>query len=116
LAVTTVLSSVLVRRAITGLVLGSIAGGIELWIFKHDLEHFAAAVVAGPLYMTLLALLVERFQLAGGKTLLGAVAGLLTAIVWWSIAVRATDQFVFAVVAGACFGAVYVWSEARKGP
>lgn len=87
---------------------------IELWVFNHDLAHFVAAVVAGPLYMTLLVLLADRFQLAGGKTVLGAVAGLLTAIVWWSIAVRATEQFVVAAVAGACFGAVYVWSEVRK--
>jgi hypothetical protein len=115
-AVTTLLSSVLVRRAITGLVLGTIAGMIELWIFNHDLAHFAAAVIAGPLYMTSLVWLTDRFQLAGGKTVHGAVAGLLTAIVWWAIAVRATEQFVFAAVAGACFGAVYVWSEVRKGP
>lgn len=114
MALTTLLSSLLVRRAITGLVLGTIAGMIELWIFNHDLAHFVAAIVAGPLYLTSLVLLTDRFQLAGGKTLLGAVAGLLTAIVWWAIAVRAAEQFVFAAVAGACFGAVYVWSEVRK--
>ncbi len=106
--------SVLLKRAIAGLVLGTIAGTIELWIFNHDLAHFVAAVIAGPLYMTSLALLSDRFQLAGSKTLLGAVAGFLTAIVWWAIAVRATEQFVVAAVAGACFGAVYVWSEVRK--
>lgn len=116
MAVTALLSSVLIRRAITGLVLGTIAGMIELWVFNHDLAHFVAAVVAGALYMSLLVVLADRFQLAGGKTVLGAVAGLLTAIVWWAIAVRATEQFVFAAVAGACFGAVYVWSEVRKGP
>lgn len=87
---------------------------IELWVFNHDLARFVAAVVAGPLYMTSLVLLTDRFQLAGGKTVLGAVAGLLTAIVWWAIAVRAAEQFVFAAVAGACFGAAYVWSEVRK--
>jgi hypothetical protein len=85
-------------------------------LFKHDLAHFVAAVVAGPLYMMLLALLIDRLQLAGGKTLLGAVSGLFAAIVWWAIAVRAADQFVLAAVAGACFGAVYVWSEVRKKP
>ena len=114
MALTTLLSSLLVRRAITGLILGVIAGAIELWFFKHDVAHFVAAVVAGPLYMTSLVLLTDRFQLAGGKTVLGAVAGLLTAIVWWAIAVRAAEQFVFAAVAGVCFGAVYVWSEVRK--
>lgn len=114
MAFTTLLSSLLVRRAITGLVLGAIAGLIELLIFNHDLAHFVAAIVAGPLYLTCLVLLTDRFQLAGGKTVLGAVAGLLTAVVWWVIAVRATEQFVFAAVAGACFGAVYVWSEVRK--
>ena len=113
---TSLLSSAVVRRAIAGLILGVIVGTVELLLFKHDVAHFVAAVVAGPLYMTSLALLIDRFQLAGGKTLLGAAAGLLTAIVWWAIAVRAADQFVLAAVAGACFGAVYVWSEVRKKP
>jgi hypothetical protein len=44
------------------------------------------------------------------------LSGLFAAIVWWAIAVRAADQFVLAAVAGACFGAVYVWSEVRKKP
>lgn len=106
----------LVKKTITGLILGAIAGAIELWILNHDLAHFLAAVVAGPLYMALLVVLVERLRPAGGKVLLGSVSGVVAAIVWWAIAVQATDQFVFAAVAGGCFGAAYVWSESRKRP
>jgi hypothetical protein len=113
-ALTTLLSSVLVRRAITGLVLGAIAGAIELGFFNHDLAHFVAAVVAGLLYMTSLAVFVDRLRPAGGKILLGSVSGFCAAIVWWAIAVQAMDQLVFAAVAGGCFGAAYVWSESRK--
>jgi hypothetical protein len=106
----------LVKKTITGLILGAIAGAIELWILNHDLAHFLAAVVAGPLYMALLVVLVERLRPAGGKVLLGSVSGVVAAIVWWAIAVQATDQFVLAAVAGGCFGAAYVWSESRKRP
>lgn len=116
MAETTFHYSVLVKKAITGLILGAVAGAIELWFFNHDLAHFLAAVVAGPLYMTSLVVLVERLRPAGGKILLGSVSGVFAAIVWWAIAVQTADQFVFAAVAGGCFGAAYVWSESRKGP
>jgi ABC-type cobalamin transport system permease subunit len=116
LADTAVHYSSLIKRAITGLILGAIVGAIELWFFNHDLAHFLAAVVAGPLYMTSLAVFVDRHRLAGGKILLGSMLGVIAAIVWWAIAVQATDQFIFATVAGGCFGAAYVWSESRKRP
>ena len=106
----------LLRRAITSVILGAVVGVLEVWFFKHDIAHFWAAVVAGPMYMTTLAVLTDRLQLAGGKTLLGAVSGLLAAIVWWAIAVHTADAFVLAAVAGVFFGSAYVWSEARKGP
>lgn len=54
--------------------------------------------------------------LAGGKILLGAVSGLLAAIVWWAIAIRAADAFVLVAVTGVWFGSAYAWPEARKGP
>lgn len=104
------------RRAITGVILGAIAGVLDVWVFKQDITHLWAAVVAGPTYMITLAVLTDRLQLAGGKTLLGAVSGLLAAMVWWAIAVHTADAFVLAAAAGACFGSAYVWSEARKGP
>jgi hypothetical protein len=116
LADTTFHYSALVKRAFTGLILGTIAGAIELWFFDHDLAHFLAAVVAGPLYMASLVALVHRLRPAGSKILLGSVSGVFAAIVWWAIAVQATDQFMLAAVAGGCFGAAYVWSESRKGP
>ncbi|MBI3355226.1 MAG: hypothetical protein HY038_00350 [Nitrospirae bacterium] len=106
----------LLRRATAGAILGTVVGTFEQWFFKHDLAHFFAAVLAGALYLTTLAVLTDRFQLAGGKTLLGAVSGFLAAIVWWSIAGHTVDAFAVAAVSGICFGSVYVWSEVRKSP
>ncbi|MDH4236242.1 MAG: hypothetical protein OEV17_03250, partial [Nitrospira sp.] len=80
MADTTFHSSALVKRAITGLIVGAIAGTIELWFFKHDLAHFLAAVVAGPLYMVSLAVFVDRLRPSGGKVLLGSVLGVFVAI------------------------------------
>lgn len=107
--------SVLVKRAITGIILGAIAGAIQVWFFKRDLMHLWASAAAGVVYMTVWVLSTDLLKLAGGKTLLGAVAGVLAAVVWWSIATRATDTFVLAAVAGICFGSAYAWSESRKG-
>ena len=107
------LSAGLLKRGITGLVLGAIAGAIQVWFLKQDLSHLWAAMAAGVLYMTTWVLFTEWFRLAGGKVLLGAVAGLLAAVIWWAIAVPAEDTFIQAVVAGACFGATYAWSDRR---
>jgi hypothetical protein len=106
----------LLRRAITGVILGAIIGAIQVWFFKRDLSHLWAAMVAGVLYMTTWVLFTERLRLAGGKVLLGAAAGLTAAIVWWAIAVHAENAFLQSAVAGTCFGAAYAWSEGRKAP
>ncbi len=104
----------LLRRGITGLILGALAGAIQVWFFKQDIMHVWAAMAAGVLYMTSWTLFTERLRLAGGNILLGAAAGLLAGIVWWAIAVHAENVFVSAAVAGVCFGAAYAWSEGRK--
>ena len=107
------LSAGLLRRGISGCVLGAIAGAIQVWFFKQDLSHLWAAMAAGVLYMTTWVLFTEWWRLAGGRILLGAVSGLLAAIVWWAIAVHAEEAFLQAVVAGTCFGATYAWSDRR---
>lgn len=104
------------RRATTGVILGTIIGAIQVWFFKRDLSHLWAAMAAGVLYMTTWVLFTERLRLAGGKVLLGAAAGLTAAIVWWAIAVHAENAFLQSAVAGTCFGAAYAWSEGRKAP
>ena len=104
----------LFRRAITGLILGAIAGAIQVWFFNRDLMHLWAAIVAGVMCMITWVIFTDRLRLAGGKILLGGVSGLIAAIVWWSIAVHAEDAFIQASVAGLCFGAAYAWSEGRK--
>jgi uncharacterized membrane protein (UPF0136 family) len=106
----------LLRKAITGAILGALVGALVVWFFKRDIVHLWASVVAGALYMTTLAVLTDRLQLVGGKTLLGAGSGLLVAIVWWSIADCTVDAFAVAAISGICFGSVYVWSEVRKSP
>ena len=104
----------LFRRAITGLILGAIAGAIQVWFFNRDLMHLWAAIAAGVMYMITWVIFTDRLRLAGGQILLGGVSGLIAAIVWWSIAVHAEDAFIQASVAGLCFGAAYAWSEGRK--
>lgn len=103
----------LIRKGITGIILGAIAGAIQVWFFKRDLMHLWAAMAAGVLYMTIWVLFTEWLKLAGGKVLLGGVSGLIAAIVWWAIAIHAEDAFIQASVAGLCFGAAYAWSDQR---
>jgi hypothetical protein len=108
--------SVLLKRTITGLILGAIAGAIQIWFFNRDLMHLWAAMAGGTVYMTTWVIFTDWLRLTGGKILLGGVSGLIAAIVWWSIAIHAEDVFVQASVAGLCFGAAYAWSESRKAP
>lgn len=103
----------LVKRSITGIILGAIAGAIQVWFFKRDLMHLWASIAAGVMYMTTWVLFTDWLKLAGGKVLLGAVAGLLAAVLWWAIAVHAENVFIQAAVAGLCFGAAYAWSDHR---
>lgn len=105
--------AILVKRAITGLILGAIAGAIQVWFFERDLMHLWAAMAAGVMYMTTWVVFTDWLRLAGGRVVLGGVSGLIAAIVWWSIAIHAEDAFVQASVAGLCFGAAYAWSDQR---
>lgn len=106
--------SVLVKRAIAGFILGAIAGAIQVWFFNHDLMHLWASIASGIVYMTTWVSCTDWLKLAGGKILLGAVAGVLAAIVWWAIASPVEDAFIQSIVAGLCFGAAFAWSESRK--
>jgi hypothetical protein len=108
--------SIMIKRIITGVILGILAGGIQVWFFNRDFMYLWASVAAGVVYMSAWVLFTDWLKLAGGKVLLGAVAGLLAAVLWWSIAVHTEDAFVQSAVAGLCFGATYAWSEARKTP
>lgn len=106
--------STLMRRIITGALLGTMAGAIHVGFFSQNWMHLVAAILAGMIYMAAWVTLADWLQLAGGKVLLGAAAGLLAAIVWWAIAIHAENAFVTAAVAGACFGATFGWSDQRK--
>jgi hypothetical protein len=105
--------SMLVKRVITGIILGTIAGAIQVWFFKRDLMYLWASIAAGVVYMSAWVSFTDWLKLAGGKVLLGGVSGLIAAIVWWSIAIYTEDAFIQAAVAGLCFGATYAWSDQR---
>jgi len=105
--------SILVKRAITGLILGGLAGAIQVWLFKRDLAYLWASVATGVVYMIAWVIFTDWLKLAGGKVLLGGVSGLLAAVVWWAIAVHAENAFLQAAIAGTCFGAAFAWSEER---
>jgi len=99
---------------ITGVLLGATVGAVQVGFFGHGWMHLVAAIAAGIIYMAAWVLLTDWLQLAGGKILLGAVSGLLAAIVWWAIAIHADNVFVTAAIAGACFGATFAWSDQRR--
>ena len=103
----------LAKRAVTGLILGSLAGAVQAWFIKRDLMHLWASIAAGVLYMTTWTVFTDWLRLAGGKVLLGAVAGLIAAVAWWAIAVHAGNAFIQSAVAGLCFGAAFAWSDRR---
>jgi hypothetical protein len=105
--------SVLIKRVVTGLILGALAGAILVWFFNRDVMYLWASAAAGVVYMSAWVLFTDWLKLAGGKVLLGAVAGLLAAVVWWAIAVPVENMFVQSAVAGLCFGAAYAWSDQR---
>jgi hypothetical protein len=106
--------SIFIKRAVTGLILGGLAGAVQLWLFKRDLMHLWASISAGVVYMVAWVTFTDWLKLAGGKIILGGVSGLLAAIVWWSIAVPADNAFIQAAVAGTCFGAAFAWSDQRR--
>jgi membrane associated rhomboid family serine protease len=105
--------SILIKRVVTGLILGTLAGAIQVWFFERDLMYLWASAAAGGLYMAAWVLFTDWLRLAGGKVLLGAVAGLFAAVVWWAIAVHVENMFIQSAVAGLCFGAAYAWSDQR---
>jgi len=106
--------SIFIKRAVTGLILGGLAGAIQVWFFKRDFMYLWASMAAGVVYMAAWVTFTDWLKFAGGKIFLGGVSGLLAAIVWWSIAVPADDAFIQAAVAGICFGAAFAWSDQRR--
>ncbi|OQW30043.1 MAG: hypothetical protein A4E19_10815 [Nitrospira sp. SG-bin1] len=106
--------SILLSRVSTGLILGVLAGVVQVWFFERDLMYLWAAAAAGVVYMAAWVLFTDWLKLAGGKIVLGAVAGLLAAMLWWALAVHADNAFIQSAVAGLSFGAAYAWSEGRK--
>ena len=105
--------SIFIKRAVTGLILGGLAGAVQVWFVKRDLMYLWASIAAGVVYMVAWVTFTDWLKLAGGKIALGGVSGLLAAIVWWAIAVPADDTFIQAAVAGTCFGAAFAWSDRR---
>lgn len=107
--------SILVKRAVTGLILGALAGAVQVWFLKRDLAHLWGSMACGVVYMAAWVMFTDWLKLAGGKILLGGVSGLLAAMVWWAVAVHAENVFIQVAVAGTCFGAAFAWSESRTG-
>lgn len=105
--------SILIKRVVTGLILGTLAGAVQVWFLNRDMVYFLASAVAGALYMGAWVLFTDWLRLAGGKIFLGAAAGFLAAVVWWAMAVQAENMFLQSAVAGMCFGAAYAWSDQR---
>ena len=105
--------SILIKRVVVGIILGTLAGVVQVWFMDRDLMYLWASAAAGALYMAAWVLFTDWLRLAGGRIVLGAVAGLLAAVVWWAMAIHAENMFIQSAVAGMCFGATYAWSDQR---
>ena len=105
--------SILIKRVVVGIILGTLAGVVQVWFMDRELMYLLASAAAGALYMAAWVLFTDWFRLAGGRIVLGAVAGLLAAVVWWAMAIHAENLFIQSAVAGMCFGAAYAWSDQR---
>jgi hypothetical protein len=105
--------SILIKRVVVGIILGTLAGVVQVWFMDRDLMYLWASAAAGALYMAAWVLFTDWLRLAGGRIVLGAVAGLLAAVVWWAMAIHAENLFIQSAVAGMCFGAAYAWSDQR---
>lgn len=105
--------SILIKRVVTGLILGAVAGAVQVWFFDRNFMYLWASAAAGALYMAAWVFFTDWLRLAGGKVLLGAAAGILAAVVWWAMAVHAENMFLQSAIAGMCFGAAYAWSDQR---
>ncbi|NGZ97242.1 MAG: hypothetical protein CV089_14180 [Nitrospira sp. WS110] len=105
--------SILMKRVVVGIILGTLAGVVQVWFMDRALMYLWASAAAGALYMAAWVLFTDWFRLAGGRIVLGAVAGLLAAVAWWAMAIHAEDMFIQSAVAGMCFGAAYAWSDQR---
>ncbi|NJL18526.1 MAG: hypothetical protein HC938_16570 [Nitrospira sp.] len=60
--------SILIKRIVTGLILGLLAGAVQVWFFKRDLVYLWASAAAGGLYMRLGYFSPTGFDLPVGKS------------------------------------------------
>jgi hypothetical protein len=105
----------LLRRALFGALVGAFLGVLELWFFEFDLPHFWAAVGAGAVFMSILAIIVGQLQYRGFKLFLaGGLSGSIAGIVWWVITNQTVEWLWVAVCIGVILGVLYVWSDMVK--
>ncbi len=101
----------LIRRALLAGAVGALAGALELWFYRFDLRHLAAAVSAGAAFGILFGLFAG---LSSGSrplaTLSSALFGAIAGAVWWFVAQPPTS-LLLAVVTGFAIGGLYAWIE-----
>ena len=100
-----------VRRALLGGGAYAFLGALELWFYRFDLHHLAAALGAGAVFGLLLGLspsvLESSVSLA---SLTSAFYGGIAGAVWWFVA-RPPTALLVALVTGCAMGGLYTWCE-----
>jgi hypothetical protein len=98
------------RRALLGGIVCAFLGALEIWFYRFDLRHLAAALSAGAAYGVLVGLFpgvlgssMPRATL--GSALFGGIAG----AIWWFVAGPPT-ALLLALVTGFAFGGLFAWS------
>jgi hypothetical protein len=101
----------LVQRALFGGLVFALFGALELWFYRFDLRHLAAALSGGAVFGILLALLTRPHNGSlPAATLSSALFGAVAAAVWWLVAQPPTS-LILALVIGFGMGGLFAWSE-----
>jgi hypothetical protein len=88
-------------------------GALELWFYRFDLRHLAAAVSAGAAFGILFGLFARLINSSLPlATLSSALFGGIAGAVWWCVAQPPT-KLLLALVTGFAIGGLYAWNELR---
>ena len=100
----------LIRRALLGGIFCAVAGALELWFYRFDLRHLAAALSAGAAYGILVGLFPRVLDSSMRPATLGsALFGGIAGAVWWFVAQPPTTPLL-ALLTGFAIGGLFAWS------
>lgn len=98
-----------IQRALLGGIACAFLGALELWFYRFDLRHLAAALAAGAAYGILLGLFTPLLNRSRPlATLSSALFGTAAGAVWWFVA-QPPSNLLLALVTGFGVGGLFAW-------